>query len=81
MKLYNKNTYGFSHLKIDDNRKKTLITINAQEIKEIPDDVAEIWLKYNGVEKYVEPEDVEKLKAELEKAKAEVKEVKAKAKK
>ena len=77
MKLYNKNTYGFSHLQIDDNKKKTLITINSQEIKEIPDDVAEIWLKYDGVEKYVEPEDVEKIA--VEKAKAMEEKIKAEA--
>ncbi len=62
------------------------------EKKEIPNEIAQEWLKIPGVEKYVAPEDVTKaqkqaeakakeeigkLKDELEKAKAEIEKLKA----
>lgn len=59
------------------------LRVNA--VEDIPEDIAKIWLKINGVEEYVEPADLaklekenEKLKKQLEAAKTATKTTKAK---
>ena len=39
------------------------------EIKDIPEAIAKIWLKLDGIEEYVEPADLAKLEKENEKLK------------
>lgn len=67
MKLYNKSQYNLSH-----GKEKLLIG----ETREIPDNIAKIWLTFPGVVKYIAPEDIEALKKENEKLKAQVKDTK-----
>lgn len=65
MKIYNKSGNGLSH-----GFKGQIYFLANDTISEIPDEVAEIWLKINGVTQYVAPEDLAKLKAENEALKA-----------
>ena len=39
------------------------------ETKDIPEEIAKIWLKLDGIEEYVEPADLAKLEKENEKLK------------
>lgn len=71
MKLYNKSKYNLSHaVKVDE--KFTVYRLEQGQIKDIPDDIASQWLKIQGVEKYADPVDLEKLKKENEALKAKV---------
>ena len=76
MKLHNKTGFGLQHVVTktdkDGRTKRVTYTLVHDEAKEIPQEVANIWLKIDGVKEYVEPADVEKIKKEAEaKAKAE----------
>lgn len=64
MKLTNKSGNGLSHFL----NEKGYFLANG-ETKEIPNAVAEVWLKIKGVEEYADPEELKKVKAELEKVK------------
>lgn len=88
MKLMNKNSNGFSHtamkkVKIDGEEvlKPYTYTLNAGGVADVPKEIADIWLKIPGVEKYVAPEDLKKVeedaKKELEALKKEVEKAKA----
>lgn len=70
MKLYNKCGNGLSHTLFEGNTPKFYFLAN-DAIGEIPDEIAKIWLKFDGVTEYVSPEDMAKLKAENEALKAE----------
>lgn len=80
MKLYNKNKNGFSHtvqskVKTADGEviKPITYTLAAGATADVPDEVAEIWLKIEGVEKYIAPEDLKKAQKQAEaKAKEEI---------
>lgn len=78
MKLYNKSTNPFSHAYLNDDKETVYLILKPQKTLDVPDDIAELWLKYDGVEKYVAPEDIEK--AAAEKAKEKEEEIKAKVK-
>lgn len=75
MKIYNKSGNGLSH-SLDG---KIFMLAN-DTIGDIPEAIAKVWLKINGVTEYVAPEDLAKLKAENEALKAKVKEEKEEAK-
>lgn len=88
MKLQNKNGNSFSHtvmkkVKVDGQEvtKPVTYTLGAGAVADIPDDIAKIWLKISGVEKYVAPADLEKVeeeaKKELEALKKEADELRA----
>lgn len=67
MKLYNKSGNGLLHV-----YNGTNYYMGNGKTAEVPKAVADIWLKIKGVEKYIEPEDLEKAAREAEeKAKAE----------
>lgn len=68
MKIFNKSGNGLSH-----SLKGQIYYLAHDTIGEVPDEVAKVWLKINGVTEYVAPEDLEKLKAENEALKAKVK--------
>lgn len=72
MKLHNRTGYGLQHVitTTDKNGKTTRITYTLahDEAKEIPQEVAEVWLKIDGVTEYVAPADLKEAEA---KAKAE----------
>ena len=69
MRIENISKRSFQHSAIDANKRVLVLTLNPGENKEIPDEIAEQWLKSGEVRQYVKPEDVkakeEKLKAEL----------------
>lgn len=74
MKLINNSKCALCH----GLPKKDFYRLEVGKVLDVPKEVADIWLKYEGVQVYVAPEDVEKAKAEAV-AKA-LKEEKAKAK-
>lgn len=65
MKLSNKTENNFAHTVSSKER----YFLAAGTVAEIPDEVAKLWLQYEGVEEYVDPAEVEKLKAEVKKLK------------
>lgn len=85
MKLHNKTSYGLQHVVTkpdkDGRSTKTTYTLACDEVKEIPQEVANVWMKINGVEEYVAPADLkkaeEKVKAEKEALEKEIAELKA----
>lgn len=68
MKLYNKSGNGLQHVLIQDGKSNTYTLPNGATA-EIPDEIADKWLKIKGVEKYIAPADYEKAANEA-KAKA-----------
>lgn len=72
MKLVNKTGNGLSHSIYEDNKREFYYLANG-ETKDIPEAIAEIWLKMPGVEQYIDQEELEraekaaKAKAEAEK--------------
>lgn len=87
MKVHNKSNHPFQHSYLDDRKQLVIVEINAGEIKEIDDKVADIWLKTGECVEFVAPEDLkakeQELNKEIEKLKAEnakLKTVKPKAK-
>ena len=63
MKLINKTQNTLQH-------GEHFLRVNT--VADIPEDVAKIWLKINGVEEYAEPADLKKLEKENEKLKKEL---------
>lgn len=61
VKIKNVSTRTYMHLDI---------ICKPNQVMNIPQDVADIWLKGGEIVKYAEPEDTEKLKAENEALKA-----------
>ena len=72
MKVINNSIYNLSHLELH---------CEVGSFLDVPEDVAELWLKIDGVKPYVTPEDVEaeKKKAVEEAIKAERAKIKAEA--
>ena len=76
MKVHNKAKHPFQHSIPDEIQGVKIIEIGADEIKEIPDEIAKIWIKTGEVVEFIEPKQAKaledenaKLKAELEKLK------------
>lgn len=65
MKLLNKSGNNLSHTLIVKNEPKVYLLANGKHA-DVPQEIAEIWLKFNGVEKYIEPQDLEKAAKEAE---------------
>ena len=78
MKVINKSGNGLCHsLYIKD--VFTTFYLATGEAKDIPDEIAAIWLNLPGVEKYIDQADLEKAEREAKaKAEAEKKELEAK---
>lgn len=77
MRVYNKSSRMYQHTYFDDKNVFHAINLRPKTDAEIPDDIAEKWLKTGEVVEYVKPEDAKakeaalaeenaKLKAELE---------------
>ena len=77
MRVYNKSSRIYQHTEMDKNNKLVTINLNPKTDAEIPDDIAEKWLRTGEVVEYVKPEEAKakeaalveenaKLKAELE---------------
>ena len=71
MLVENKSKRKYVHSILDDKRQAQMLILNPGEHKEIPDDVAEQWLKTGEVIKYADPQEVVKLREELASLKAE----------
>lgn len=84
MKLLNKSTNGLSHIvtEIVNGKpvEKTYFLGIGQNL-DVPEEVAKIWLKIKGVEKYVSPEDLTKLEAKKDEEIAKLKKELAESKK
>lgn len=82
MKIQNKSSHAFQHSYLDEKFKLVSVEIQAGEIKEVEDKIAEIWLKTGACVEFVAPEDLkakeEKLNDEIKKLKAENEKLKAK---
>ena len=65
MKIFNKCGNGLLH-----NLNGEIYFVANDAMVEVPDTVAKVWLKINGVTEYVALEDLEKLKAENKALKA-----------
>lgn len=65
MRVQNKSKRMFVHSVLNAKKQAELLTLSPGENKEIPDEVAKQWLKSGEVIKYADPEEIEKLKAEL----------------
>ena len=76
MKVKNISKQRYCHSRLDENFKLELLTVEPNEIKEVPDNVAENWLKSGGVIQYIEPVEVKKLENENEALKKELEQLK-----
>lgn len=62
MKLKNNSKNAFIHMV-----GRTKIYLGQGDIIEVPNDVAKMWLKYDGVEEYTSPEEIKALKEQVAK--------------
>ena len=76
MKLHNKAKHAFQHSIPDEIEGVKIIEIGAGEIKDIPDDIAKVWLKTGEVVEFVEPKEAKALEDENAKLKAELENLK-----
>lgn len=72
MKLQNKARHAFQHSYMDEKSVLQIIEIQAGEIKDIPEEVAKVWLKSGEVVEFVEPKEAKALEDENAKLKAEL---------
>ncbi len=70
MRVQNKCKHAFVHSVLNDKRQPEMIILRPGENREVPDEVAEQWLKTGDVIKYADPDELTKVKAELEELKA-----------
>lgn len=73
MKLINKTLNNLNHIEGDK-----VYNLRPGQFADIPNKIAEIWLKIDGIEKYATPEDLEAIKKENEKLKKQLEEKPAK---
>ena len=65
MKLHNKSKHAFQHSIMDEKMHLTLVTIEPNEIKEVDDAIAKIWLKAGDIVEYVAPAEVKAKEEQL----------------
>lgn len=70
MRVQNKCKHAFVHSVLNDKRQPEMLILRPGENKEVPDEVAEQWLKTGDVIKYADPDELAKVKAELAALKA-----------
>lgn len=73
MRVQNISKRKYVHSILNERRQAEMIILHPGEALEVPDIVAEQWIKTGEVVKYADPDEVEKLKAELEELKAQKK--------
>ena len=66
MRVYNKSSRKYQHSEFDEDNKLITIELPPKTDAEIPDEIAEKWLKTGEVVEYVKPEDAKAKQAELE---------------
>lgn len=68
MKIQNNTSNGYSHVLQEKDEKgylkDTTYTVAAGGVVDVPDKVAQVWLKIPGVVRYVAPEDLKKVEEE-----------------
>lgn len=76
MKVKNTSKHRYCHAKLDENYKLQMLILKPNEIKDVPDEIAESWIKGGEVVEYVEPKEVKKLADENEALKKELEKLK-----
>ena len=66
MRVYNKSSRKYQHSEFNKENKLVTIELLPKTDAEIPDEIAEKWLKTGEVVEYVKPEDAKAKQAELE---------------
>lgn len=81
MKVINKTKVTYQESTIDADGNVKFINLEPGKVAEVSNEIAEKWLKINGIEEFVDPEAAKakenELKAEIEKLKAENTQLKA----
>ena len=78
MKVKNISKRSFCHAELDKDYKLQMLILKPNEIKDVPDKVAQSWLKSGQVIEFVEPKEAKKLADENEALKEEIKQLKQK---
>ncbi len=73
MRVYNKSSRMYQHSEMDKNNKLVVINLPPKADAEIPDNIAELWLKTGEVVEYVKPEEAKAAQAKLEEENAKLK--------
>ena len=73
MRVYNKSSRMYQHTYFDKENKFHAINLMPKTDAEIPDDIAEKWLKTGEVVEYVKPEEAKAKEAALEEENAKLK--------
>lgn len=71
MRVQNKSKRMYVHSVLNARRQAELLILNPGEDKEIPDEIAEQWLRSGEVVKFAAPEEVAELKAKIAQLEAE----------
>ena len=72
MKVHNKSRRTYQHSELDAQGQIRIIDIKPDEVKEISDKIAEVWLKTGDVIEYADPKEQAELQSENAKLKAEL---------
>lgn len=73
MKLINNSKLALTH-GIPSQSNKDFYKLGIGEVLEVPDEVAKLWLKFDGVKEYAEPADIKKAEDEAKAKEAELEE-------
>lgn len=71
MKVHNKSRRTYQHSELKEGQIR-IIDIKPDEIKDVPDSIAKVWLKTGDVIEYADPKEQAQLQNENEKLKAEI---------
>lgn len=74
MRLENISRRTYQHCTMDKNMRPVILTLAPKENKEIPDEVAEKWLKTGEVREYIDPKAAKEKAAKIEAENAQLKE-------
>ena len=77
MILKNNTKRKYVHSYLDENAKLKMIVLQPNCTLEVPQEVADSWLKIEGIIEYIEPKKVKDIEAENAKLKAELDKLKA----
>lgn len=72
MKVHNKSRRTYQHSELNKEGKIRIIDIKPDEIKDVPDAIAKVWLNTGDVIEYADPKEQAQLQNENEKLKAEI---------
>lgn len=81
MKVHNKSRKTYQHSELNKDGKIVIIDIKPDEVKEISDKIAKVWLKTGDVVEFADPKEQAQLQDENAKLKEEIAALKATTKK